>query len=1858
MFITRIFSYSFGSSTPCLGLDDVEHPVTRRKLQAVPILRLVCRGVTEDRIRPSVLLHVHRCYPFFFVQVPDPIILSWADSDKAEHWLSRFVTSIERCVSERYQEVSAVVDSVIFRAEFMLGKPFLGYFKAPTVFIKIFPMDYSLITVIASILRNRLVFSTCFLVYETHLNPFMKLVNELKIIPLEPLCIEAQKVFLRAPLDSRLLTDNLETLHGLNIQLLELSRISTCDLELDTVAAYIKPLRSTATDGAATTDSTSNKRFARLWSHLDAIRSNLARTSLSPSPTDPITVSSPKRTQIMPTERSGYDYHTQDCSLTFNQDSDIIRNAVSSIFDHQTHNSTATSPLSNRTIPPSPKTINHDDSPANAPLIVHRSNKSLNYAHLSAGEERSGSLDGGAEDESSSAGDDSFQIELTASSVTSDNDDDLVTGEPAESETAKGLASIPSTSHSNEDLPTTNAQHFEFLCYPRYGNPDDIPGRPFSWAGKLYDVDPITGKPSRLSPLIDKIQGGSPSPDHLIRSPSCHDTDDSCRHDGGASTPDKLRNDDRSSQANDGLSDESDAYNADAQESIPSESSKHIAHASSSHLDDTASDGVQSIVSLGDEVVAVDSTKFQQRLRLASLRTNKNIITENTVLLGSESAGNFDNKATLNIAEASAPAQLCQPPNTALFPTQDRTDLSKFDVGRVTLEDANYMSAMFLEASQLDDAIVYGYCSTDDMSIIQGSGTIDLCTFSKLGVIYYGKTPCNPVCRCSLEMRLRELFKKYSSQRATVSVHFCSAEECFGTVLPSLVQRVDPDLIFSWKVNRAGLGKIVVGALENGFDILALMSRFPHKASSFLSGENTDALSNEQKCCALAQLMTQTGVDTDTLACGGRLPLQVYSLARSYKKLSSYTVAHVYRSIVVKDCTNATVPDFNPQVIQHIKDGNFEPLYCDHALDRVASVSACGDGLSDEDSSTEQPLGDTGVCSVPDAERCLLYYQIDTSRPSRINEKYGFNHENRCHFGLAGRRIRVSALCGVEQAVQTLVYTMRIVEAMDVVRETCEMAKVFGITFEECKSRGSQFTVESFLLGQARAESYVVGPSPTKLEISRMTIPECVPLVAEPISSAYYTPMAVFDFVSLYPSVMVAFNLCYTTILGRDVFTFTPKISNFQLQLHQHDFASDNINPLHDCLFSPAGGIFLKKRIRVGVIPTIMEEALEIRAELTKEEQRFCNLKDELLDTLGQLSMTSPNTATVHDTLNSQDFFAELRSAALDHLNNIVRVSQGLHAKQLALKMLMNTTYGYTSATYSGRMPCVEVAEAIVEISRQMLERSIAIVEHTFHGRVVYADTDSMFVIYEDLRCTEFSSEVELLHAAAKRSEDIMAHINSTFPHPMRLKLERLYYPAILITKKRYVGRAFQLDSIYRGYARFIEMRRRVSLLLGALPGDSRRARRMIAKLQQNSLSNALRSTLDPKGIEAIRSDSCGLVRNAVSQALILLFKNPDFSLLLRHFTNLFLELLFTDAPLSLFTYTKKARIGESSKERSMPIRLAYLNMNASRACYRYFPNDDTARLQRLWLLPDYYEPVSFTLCVNLTSTGLDGRPAKEETLLETARDPSDLVVMSDNGECFFVPNVLYYIERQLVPALERIFALSGFSVSYIWSLLKRVLLSGCSSLNRRPLLSCIMQRYRADMSMKRDAVMLADIKDDSSGSGDNFLRRKQYESFVLLVNHSISALPRSQRMWHMMHKRETLRTSAFPLTLSYIIDSEPRKCDSRQYSFTAKRPINACLACQSSNVSRNVMSELSISLCSECIANSSSRLLVFSRMNSAEGRYAGLQRICAKCGGCDIDGRVICNNHACPVYNELFLAKSTARSGCSAVHVLLDSLP
>lgn len=75
---------------------------------------------------------------------------------------------------------------------------------------------------------------------------------------------------------------------------------------------------------------------------------------------------------------------------------------------------------------------------------------------------------------------------------------------------------------------------------------------------------------------------------------------------------------------------------------------------------------------------------------------------------------------------------------------------------------------------------------------------------------------------------------------------------------------------------------------------------------------------------------------------------------------------------------------------------------------------------------------------------------------------------------------------------------------------------------------------------------------------------------------------------------------------------------------------------------------------------------------------------------------------------------------------NIFLFLQIFNARQLALKLIANVTYGYTAAGFSGRMPCAELADSIVQCGRRTLETAISFVDahEKWKAKVLYGDTD------------------------------------------------------------------------------------------------------------------------------------------------------------------------------------------------------------------------------------------------------------------------------------------------------------------------------------------------------------------------------------------------------------------------------------------------------------------------------------------------------------------------------------------------------
>ena len=88
---------------------------------------------------------------------------------------------------------------------------------------------------------------------------------------------------------------------------------------------------------------------------------------------------------------------------------------------------------------------------------------------------------------------------------------------------------------------------------------------------------------------------------------------------------------------------------------------------------------------------------------------------------------------------------------------------------------------------------------------------------------------------------------------------------------------------------------------------------------------------------------------------------------------------------------------------------------------------------------------------------------------------------------------------------------------------------------------------------------------------------------------------------------------------------------------------------------------------------------------------------------------------------------------------------------------------------------------------------------------------------------------------AFKIGEEIAAAVTAFNPHPVTLKMEKVYHPCVLLTKKRYTGYSYETPK-------------------------------------------QVTPKFDAKGIETVRRDSCGAVAKTLEKSLRILFESRDLS--------------------------------------------------------------------------------------------------------------------------------------------------------------------------------------------------------------------------------------------------------------------------------------------------------------------------------------------------------------------------------------------
>ena len=241
---------------------------------------------------------------------------------------------------------------------------------------------------------------------------------------------------------------------------------------------------------------------------------------------------------------------------------------------------------------------------------------------------------------------------------------------------------------------------------------------------------------------------------------------------------------------------------------------------------------------------------------------------------------------------------------------------------------------------------------------------------------------------------------------------------------------------------------------------------------------------------------------------------------------------------------------------------------------------------------------------------------------------------------------------------------IRLLDKLKVLTKTMQMAGVMGVPFSYIYGRGTAIKTFVSIVAMAQKHGYAVTTVPNssksqdKYQGAKVMEPKCRSYSKE-------ERIITLDYSSLYPSLIIAHNLCYTTyVRPEDVHKFDPENLNVIR-------VSDSV--VHH---------FVKSKLKLGLLPQILVSLLDERKKVRKTMEEC---KDSFL-------------TMIYDGI------------------------------QLALKIGANSAYGFVGAS-RGMLPLRANAESVTASGRdQILETKRKIEEHFPGCTVIYIDTDSVFL--------------------------------------------------------------------------------------------------------------------------------------------------------------------------------------------------------------------------------------------------------------------------------------------------------------------------------------------------------------------------------------------------------------------------------------------------------------------------------------------------------------------------------------------------
>ena len=332
-----------------------------------------------------------------------------------------------------------------------------------------------------------------------------------------------------------------------------------------------------------------------------------------------------------------------------------------------------------------------------------------------------------------------------------------------------------------------------------------------------------------------------------------------------------------------------------------------------------------------------------------------------------------------------------------------------------------------------------------------------------------------------------------------------------------------------------------------------------------------------------------------------------------------------------------------------------------------------------------------------------------------------------------------------------------------------EMCNVVHCQPEELYTRGQQMKSVAQLYESSLRGGYI-------MDHRSEGYPYKGAYVQEPVRG-FYDNNLVLDFASLYPSLIMAYNICYTTFDSGNLYadedchvldfdeTFDLKGKEAEAYLAEQklkaELGDDSSSDDDDAPEAPAPAPgrkkcvratkvvhyhlkFLKKEKREGLLPALVRALVSKRKEVKAQIKEMGKNGDPVL---------------------------------LDILDK----------RQLAYKISANSIYGFLGVQKDAVLPLIQAAIAVTYLGRMAIAKVNTYLEQELGYKVIYNDTDSAFID------AHLSSSKEVYEVGPR----VAAQVTALFPPPMALEFEKPIM-ILAIKKKKYVYVLIEKDGSYK----------------------------------------------------------------------------------------------------------------------------------------------------------------------------------------------------------------------------------------------------------------------------------------------------------------------------------------------------------------------------------------------------------------------------------------------------------------------------